>query len=112
MLVIVDGAFNRNYGIVALLLDCFLEPEIRIAHVAEPLLQLIEVHSDLNHNKADGIIPVYLEVLFDFILEMNKDYMIMALSTCGRVVASLIQDATFVIQIHFRRSSVNILHAS
>jgi hypothetical protein len=48
-------------------LDCFLKPKVGVIHIAISLLQLIKVHSNLQHSHADLITHsrlVFLKFIF------------------------------------------------
>ena len=73
LLVVVNGSFYGYQGLIPLFQYCFLQPEIGIAHVVEPFLQLVKVHRDLYHTDTNGNHNCFL-LFFNLIFNMVQYY--------------------------------------
>lgn len=73
LLIVVDSSFNGHNRSNFLFLYSFLKPEVRVIHVIDSFLELIEVHGDLNHIDTDIIMSWGCKLdLFNLIFQMYQ----------------------------------------
>ena len=72
LFIVIDGALHGYNWVNLLFLNGLLQPEVRVIHVIDAFLKLIEVHGDLDHVDAD-VVPLPQLGLIDLVIQVCCD---------------------------------------